>query len=273
MDIKSFFFKNKAGFVVFNCILALIVGFILLLFILHWLRTYTEHGQEVVVPQVTELYIEEAKPLLEVEKLQLVVIDSTYSRKVPLGTIVEQTPRAGSHAKHDRAVYVIVNARQRRMVPLPDLTDVSFRQAKATLRQLELYADSVEYEPSEYKDLVLSVRRGNENLEPGTRLEEGTHLILVVGYGKGTEQVEIPNLRGKTISEARSLLLGQYLTLGHYEFDEEPTDETRDLFVVYAQNPDAGEMRLQGTQVNIRLSTDLEKAATANSQQSDEDFF
>lgn len=273
MDLKTFFTQKKLGFVVINLFGALLVTIVLVLLLTRWLRGYTEHGQEVVVPTVTELYIEEAQPLLAAEQLEMVVIDSTYSRKTPLGTIVEQNPRAGAHAKHGRAVYVIVNARQRRMVPLPDLTDVSYRQAVASLRQLDLYADSVEYEPSEYKDLVLNVRRGQETLEPGTRIEEGTHLILVVGYGKGTEQVEIPDLRGKTLSQARALLLGQYLTLGRYDFDEEPTDETRDFYVVYTQSPEAGEMRLEGTQVSIRLSTDLEKAATATTHQSDEDFF
>lgn len=273
MDLKTFFSKTRAGFVVKNVLLALLAGIVLLVVLLHWLGRYTQHGVEVEVPDVTGLCVEEAVPLLAAEGLRCEVIDSTYSNKVPLGTIVEQTPPADAHAKRDRTVYLIVNARSRRTVVLPDLTDVSYRQAEATLRQMGITVEEMQYEPSEFKDLVLDVRRGSESLPAGTRLEEGSRVVLVVGYGKGTEQVQVPDLRGKTLAEARAILLHSYLTPGMTDYDEPPTDENRDRYVIYSQTPAAGQFLLEGSRVDILLSQDMEKAVTADNTTEDESFF
>ena len=159
------------------------------------------------------------------------------------------------------------------MVPLPDLTDMSYRQAQATLQQLGLVVDEIEYEPSEYKDLVLDIRRGGESLAAGTRLEEGSRVTLVVGYGKGTEQVAVPDLRGKSLTEARALLLSSYLTVGIVDYDEEVTDENREMFTVYRQSPAAGTSILQGSHVDVSLSTDLEKAVTEDNRDEEDVFF
>ena len=53
---------------------------------------------------------------LTAQGLKMEVIDSTYSNKKPLGTLVEQTPAAGAKAKSGRVVYVIQNARFKRPV-------------------------------------------------------------------------------------------------------------------------------------------------------------
>ncbi|MBR1480338.1 MAG: PASTA domain-containing protein [Paludibacteraceae bacterium] len=273
MRQKNFFKDTNVGFVLQSLLWAVLVAVVLLVVLLVWLRHYTEHGVEEEVPAVTGLYIEEALPLLEARGLRAEVVDSTYSSKVPLGTIVEQTPPAASHVKHGRVIYLIVNAKSRRMVPLPDLTDMSYRQAQAMLRQLGLGVEDIEYEPSEYKDLVLDVRRRGESLAAGTRLEEGSSVTLVVGYGKGTEQVAVPDLRGKSLIEARALLLGCYLTVGMADYDEEVTDDNREQFAVYRQSPAAGTMLLQGSHVDISLSTDLEKAVTTDNTEEDDTFF
>ena len=100
-----------------------------------------------------------------------------------------------SHAKHGRAVYVTINATTRRQVTMPDLQDMSYRQAETTLRGMGLQVDTIyEYEPSEYKDLVLDVKAGDESLTPGTRVAVGTLVRLVVGEGpsKSTEPVTGP---------------------------------------------------------------------------------
>lgn len=273
MKITQFFNNTKIGFILKNLLLAAIVGIVLILILLYWLNSYTEHGIEIEVPNITGMYTEEATPILQNAKLKLVVVDSTYSNKVPLGTIVEQTPPALSHAKTQRCVYVTVNAKNRRQVVLPDLLDVSYRQAQATLRQLGIDVEDVEYEPSEFKDLVLDIKYNDESLPVGAKLEEGSKVIMVVGYGRGTEEVVVPNLHGLTVAQARKLLLNSYLTLGSIQYDEEMTAETAEQFVVYHQVPSAGEMLLMGLRVNIYLSTDLEKAVIKDETQDDESFF
>jgi beta-lactam-binding protein with PASTA domain len=273
MNFRTFWKESKAGFVLKNVLLALGIGIAALLILVRWLRTYTEHGIEIDVPDITGMYVEEARMTIEASGLQLEVIDSTYSRKVPLGTIVEQNPLAATHVKHGRLVYVIINATSVRQVPLPDLHDISYRQAEATLRSLGITVSDYVYEPSEYKDLVLDVRQKGKSIDPGERLDEGSKVTLVIGRGKGSEKVTVPQLCGKSLTEARSLLLSRFLTLGIYEYDEDPTPETVSLYVVYRQEPAAGKVIIEGSHVDLYLTKDVEKAIVVSTTNEDEDFF
>ncbi len=273
MKFSTFLNETKAGFVVKNLFVALIVVIVSLIVLLSWLKRYTLHGIEIEVPAITGMYLEEARMALESEGLNIEVIDSTFSRKVPLGTIVEQNPVAESHSKPGRTIYVIINSQTVRQVPLPDLHDISYRQAEATLKSLGITVKDYIYEPSEYKDLVLDVRKDGRSIDAGARLDEGSSVVLVVGRGKGTEKVSVPQLCGKKLPEARSLLLSKYLTLGIYEYDEEPTPETVDLYVVYKQEPTAGTVIVEGSHVNLYLSKDIEKAIVVSEDSNDEDFF
>lgn len=269
----SSFWSSKIGFIVKNLLIALVLVVIFLVVLHHWLGTYTEHGVEVEVPQVTGLTIEEATILLQPYDLTLMVVDSTYSSKVPMGMIVEQIPAGESMAKHHRTVYVVVNARQRKQVVMPSLLDISYRQAENTLTNLGMVVDSIRYEPSAYRDLVLDIQKNGASVSAGDRLTEGTHIVLVVGQGLGTAIVEVPSLLGLNITDCRSLLLANRLTLGSFEYDEEPTDDNREQFVVYRQTPLAGAQLKEGQSVNIHLSLNIEKAIMSDNENEEEEFF
>ena len=270
MKNKCFFSREDLKFVGFNLIAALFIGLVIIIGLIFWLRSYTQHGVEVEVADVRGLIMPEAEPLLASQGLIMVVIDSTYSDKVPFGTIVEQDPRPASHAKHGREVYVTVNASTKRPVTMPNLQDLSYRQAETTLRGLGLRVDSVyEYEPSAFRDLVLDVKANGISVQPGDKIAVGTKVKLVVGMGKGTEQVEVPNLVGLNLRDARSLLLSHRLTIGAVHRDE-PEEEGIEQFV-YRQTPEAGERILEGETVAIYLSVDLEKAAIGTQNDREDD--
>ena len=259
MKKMGFFDKSDLKFVGGNIVLAIIVATVILVTLIIWLRSYTQHGVEVEVADVRGIVSEEAEPILAEQGLVLVVIDSTYSDKVPFGTIVEQDPKPNSHAKHGRSVYVTINATTKRQVVMPNLQDISYRQAETTLRGLGLRVDSVyDYEPSMYRDLVLDVKCNGVSVPPGEKLAVGTKVRLVVGFGRGTEQVEVPNTVGLTLQDARSLLLSHRLTVGAVSYDE-PEEEGVPQYV-YRQIPNAGEKLLEGEMVSLKLSSDVEKA-------------
>ncbi|MBQ7530398.1 MAG: PASTA domain-containing protein [Paludibacteraceae bacterium] len=267
-------YKSTTKFVVTNILIAAFVAVVLFVSVVIWLRHYTLHGNEVTIPQVTGMTQEEAEIVLRGSGLYLVVVDSTYSDKAPLGTVVEQTPPALSHAKPDRPVYVVMNARTKQLIPLPELHDVSYRQAEATLRSLGLKVDKVEYEPSLYPDNVLDVRAGGLSLNEGTRLPEGSGVTLVVGRRQGNSMVTVPNLLGMSLAQARSTLLQMGLTIGAYQYDVEPTPETLESYIIYQQSPTEGATLQEGSTVNINLTTNLERAIISDTpQKSDENFF
>lgn len=274
MDKKSFWKETKLGFVLMNLLLAVAVVVVCIIVVVQCMKHYTEHGVEVTVPNVTALYIEEARMTLAAEDLQIEVIDSTFSTKTPLGTIVEQTPAAGSKAKHGRVVYVIQNARFRRPVVLPELRDASLRQAEATLKSIGLVIDKIEYEPSTYKDIILDVQAtSGEPILGGASVPEGSSVVLIVGRGQGTEEVTVPLLTGKSLNEARSWLLSALLTIGIVEYDVPPTDEDIDQYVVYSQSPQNGMVVVEGTSVNVKMSKDIEKTIINDNEEDEEEFF
>ncbi len=269
MDKKT----SNLKFIGVNLLVAVALVLVILIIVVIWLKKYTDHGHEIEVPQITGLYVEEAEYLLSSSGLKLEVIDSTFSQKVPLGTIVEQMPPAISKVKNGRSVYVVINASAQRQVVLPELHDVSYRQAENMLRQLGLEIGEIVYEPSEYRDLVLDLRVNETSLETGAKVTEGTVITLVVGQGAGTEMVKVPDLGGLHLSDARSLLLAEHLTMGRIEYDEPATDENREEFMVYMQQPQPGNFLLEGSMVQVNMSRDKQKAVTANNVEDEEEFF
>lgn len=273
MAKKTNWMNSNGGFVLINTIIAVVVVIVVVLTVILSLRHYTQHGEEVVVPSITSLYLEEANIVAASEGLKIEVIDSTYSKKTELGTIVEQNPKAGAKVKNGRTIYVIQNARFRRPIFLPELHDLSVRQAERTIKGLGLNVAEIIYEPSMYKDIVLDVRQNDSSVVAGSRLEEGVSLTLVVGKGQGTAEVNVPSVIGKSLHDARSWLLGNMLTIGVVEYDSIPTEETQSAYVVFSQSPESGTVVVEGTSVNLKLSMDIEKTITADNEQSEEDFF
>ena len=273
MEKRGFLDKSDAKFLGLNLLLAIVVVIVILVCLIAYLRRYTQHGVEVEVANIRGMLQTEAEPLLAEQGLRLVVIDSTYSDKVPFGTIVEQDPLPDSHAKLGRAVYVTVNASTKRQIPMPNLQDMSYRQAETTLRGLGLIVDTIyDYEPSAFRDLVLDVKANGESVLPGQKIAVGTKVRLVVGFGRGTEEVEVPSVIGMTLQDARSLLLSRHLTLGAINYDE-PQEEGV-IQYVYRQMPKEGALLIEGETVTLYLSADIEKAAVGtHHEEHEEDWF
>lgn len=270
MKKMSFFDKSDLKFIGLNIILAVILGVGILIALFVYLRHYTEHGIEVEVADVRGMVESDAIPVLAEQGLQLVVVDSTYSDEVPFGSIVDQDPKPGSHAKHGRAVYVTINATTKRQVTMPNLQDISYRQAETTLRGMGLLVDTVyDYEPSAFRDLVLDVKCNGVSVLPGEKLAVGTKVRLVVGFGRGTDEVEVPSVIGLTLQDARSLLLRYRLTIGAVAYDE-PEEEGVPQYI-YRQTPNAGERLIEGETVALRLSQDIEKAASGGGTHTEEE--
>ena len=275
MGKNRFLDKSFLKFWGLNIILAVLLAAALLTVLFFWLRSYTQHGVEVEVTDVRGMVVAEAQPILAAQDLHLVVIDSTYSDKVPFGTIVEQDPKPMSHAKHGRAVYVTINATTKRQVLVPNLQDMSYRQAEATLHGLGLRVDTVyDYKPSAYRDLVLDVIRNGESVTPGTKLPVGTLVRLVVGKGMGEEEVEVPSVIGMSPVDARQVLLSHRLTVGAVTCDEAVEEDGTPLYV-YQQIPAAGEKLIEGETVALKLTMDAEKAVagTHTNEPEDDNWF
>lgn len=132
--MNNFFVKLIKNPYVLNLLLAVIVACGLIYGTLKWLDKYTRHNEAVVVPDVKGLRVEEAAEFFKNNNLRYNVIDSVFSKDVSPGAIVELVPSAGSKVKEGRIVFITVNAMTSQMATIPEVEDLSFRQAYALLR-------------------------------------------------------------------------------------------------------------------------------------------
>ncbi len=185
----SFIKAVKAVFgniVVRNLLLLAVICALMVYGALRWLEIYTRHNQAIVVPNVTEMPVNEARRLIEAEGLRCEVIDSINSRKHKPGVIVDQVPQANSKVKLNRIVFLTINASKSHTVVVPDVKDLSQRQAVATLKALGFKIGRVEYRPHRYRDLVIDVMYNKKPVQSSTRIPYGSTLSLQVGDGYET---------------------------------------------------------------------------------------
>lgn len=254
---------------------AILVAIVITVLILYFLKSYTKHGESVAVPDLKGLYLEEAQKLLESNDLYIEVIDSVYVHDKPLATIIEQVPSTKSVVKKNRAIFVIVNKKQVKKVPLPEVNDLSYRQAVALINSVGLNIANVVYQPSEYKDLVIDVMIDSVSISPGAKLADGTYLTLVVGSGLGSENSAVPSLIGMGVEEGRQLAVSNSFVIGARNTDEVHFNDKK--LIIYKQKPEPGESLPTGTRIDIWLTDDADMAEDAKNQnlneKTEEEFF
>jgi eukaryotic-like serine/threonine-protein kinase len=277
MDIKKFWKETFAGLILKNFLLAIgiiIVGAWIALIAVDF---YTHHGEAETIPDLRGSYVEEAEIILAKKGLYPVVIDSVYVRDKKLGTIIEQIPPAYSTVKSNRPIYLIINSRSVRQVPLPEINDVSFRQADAMLKSMGLSVSNVEYAPSEFRGLVIDVKFHGRSVTPGTRIPEGSTVVLVVGSGLGNSQAIAPSLKGLGLEEATQEIQSATLIIGSVEYDVTPSGNEDD-YIIYRQRPSAGTSLTAGSRIDVYLTKDKARLKEVfeedkKKEDTDEQFF
>ncbi|WP_075555702.1 MULTISPECIES: PASTA domain-containing protein [Parabacteroides] len=182
--MNNFFVKLIKNPYVLNLLLAVVVTCGLIYGTLKWLDKYTRHNEAVVVPDVKGLKVEEAAEFFKNNNLRYNVIDSVFSKDVSPGAIVELVPSAGSKVKEGRIVFITVNALTSQMATIPEVEDLSFRQAYALLRARGFENVEIEYVPGDFKDLAVSVDLRGRTLEKGEHVPLTAPLILKVSSGE-----------------------------------------------------------------------------------------
>lgn len=175
----------KAHPILKHIVYIILVTILLIVIVAIYLNSYTNHNDRLSVPDVCGLRVESAAKLLEGKGLLYEVIDSVYSKDVPKGFIVEQTPAVGSIVKQERKIYLVVNSHSDRAIPLPNVVDLSVRQATSIIEASGLRVEKVTYKPSDFKDLVLGVYYRGQELHEGIMLLDGSAVELYVGDGNG----------------------------------------------------------------------------------------
>ncbi len=237
-----------------NIIAAICTFFALLLIAFFSLRYYTKHGDGLNVPALKGVKIEDA--IIKLEGLGLrYEVDSVYIMDQPPGIVTDQDPDAGTFVKDNRTIYLTINTSQAPNVRFPDIESKSLREAKSIIESYGLKVGDTTYKPDVAKDVVLEVLFGGQTIKPGESLPKGSKINLVLGDGRGSEEVELPNLTGFTIDEARFSLKGAMLKLGTISYSGTITDTANAVIVSQFPLPTDSITKIRiGTTINLTLS-------------------
>ena len=116
--------------------LMVLLSIVIIVVALILLDVYTLHGKSTVVPDVLGRPIEEAQSMLKKQHLAYEIIDSIYTKDALPGSVQDIQPKVGSRVKPNRTMFIVINSNQRPQVVIPSLSDMSLRQAEATLQGL-----------------------------------------------------------------------------------------------------------------------------------------
>ncbi len=247
MTFKDFI-KSKYFFI--QLFLAAVLAIIIFWLSLRFLDIYTLHGRTITVPDLEGLYEEDVKTLLDDLNLNYTIHDSIYDETRKRGTVAAQEPVAETDVKRRRTIYLTMVAKLPEMVTVPDLTDLTLRQAIALLNNHGLKVGNLEYAPSIAKNAVIKQKYKHGTIKPGTMLETGTPIDLVLGDGMSESHVPAPFIIGLTRQEARMQINRASLNLGNEIYLDDDSVNVK----VYKQEPDplkdAAKLKL-GSTVNI----------------------
>ena len=226
------------------------------------LRHYTRHGEALTVPDLSGLTLEEAEKLLQAQKLRWQLTDSVYDKAAIPGAVVSQYPEPGAKVKQKRNIFLIINALAPEKVKMPNVVDLSLRQAVSTLESQGLIVGEMTYVPDIAKDYVLKQLYRGQEIRSGTEILKGTEIDLMVGRGLSDEWTPVPNLLGNTLPEARETLTKYFMNFGVIIHDNTVVTGADSLSAfIYRQSPAAiDDAMLQlGSSIDVWVTVDESK--------------
>jgi len=157
-----------------NAIVALGITIFLISMNMLALRIYTDHGHSVAIPDLKGKTSQEVTSLLNKLNLRVQIRDSVYSRETAPGTVLDQFPKPGMKVKENRTIFITLCAVSQVLIPMPQLTDISYRQATNLIESSGLVAGQITYKPSEFPNLVLEQKVKGRIVSIGEMIPKGS---------------------------------------------------------------------------------------------------
>ncbi|RKN38069.1 Stk1 family PASTA domain-containing Ser/Thr kinase [Streptomyces hoynatensis] len=159
------------------------------------------------------------------------------------GTVCETDPAAGTRAERDSTVTLILSSGPEQ-VEVPEVTDMSYDEAKSALEEAGLRVEREEEETSdEEAGTVLE-----QDPEAGEKVDPDTTVTLTVAVEP--EGTEVPDVVGKQFADAQAELEAEGFTVTR----QNQIDDSRPENEVIAQDPNAGETLQENGLVTLTVA-------------------
>tara|TARA_B100001173_G_scaffold304918_1_gene309621 strand:+ start:6787 stop:7341 length:555 start_codon:yes stop_codon:yes gene_type:complete len=182
MNFFRFLFSKT---LVIQLILAFLVGIFFVYLSLNFLKVITFHDKYQEVPDLKGINLVNLPQIIVDKNLRYEIIDSSkFTPNLPPLTIIEHLPSAGQLVKKNRKIYVTLNPSGYRKISVPDVVQITRRNAEVTLISVGFSIGEISYRDNIGKDMVLEMQYRGEPIEVGTLLQKKVEIDLVLGNGK-----------------------------------------------------------------------------------------
>ena len=259
------FIKSKRFWT--HVLLLFVISILIVWFVFFWLDHFTRHGQKLLIPDYVEKPMELAISDATDRSFQLVVTDSVFFVGEEGGIIKRQNPKPGSKAKEGRKIYVTVTKYLPEMVSISALPPLYGEDFEIKSRELSVgfdlntkVVDEI-FDPGPEGHIMQVLHKGQliiseEHRNDSYQLERGATLSVIVSKSSGG-LVNVPDLRCKTLQEARFQLSAMQLSLGEVELIGATEDMDRAYVTDQVPFPGSEEeesLMERGSQVNLWVS-------------------
>ncbi|WP_432055236.1 Stk1 family PASTA domain-containing Ser/Thr kinase [Streptomyces sp. bgisy022] len=199
-------------------------------------------GPETIrLPDLDGYRLDEARSLLKDEGLEPGMVTREFSEDVPRGSVIATKPVKGTKVRAGSAVALTVS--KGRPVDVPDVTGDELDDARAELEEAGLVVEVATERVTSEHDAGEVARQSPAG---GREVAEGDTVTLTLS--KGPEMVEVPDVVGDSVDEAREKLTGA-------GFEVKEDRGLLGLFgdTVKAQSVEGGDTAPKGSTITIRI--------------------
>ena len=215
-------------------------------------------GKTVEVPDVLGMTEKQAADELDKYGLKYKLGIPAISDEYDEGEVVSTDPDVGKSVKKGFTVTLVLSrGSDSDTVKTPTFVGKKLKDAESLLESYDLKKGDISYESSDMPEGYII----SQDPEPGTEIKSGEKVSFVVSRGEEEDEngIEVPNLKGRTESEAKKLLESVGLKLGKVATEHSDTEEG----LIISQTKSAGSDAESGDSVGITVSSGPEKKSVS----------
>ncbi|WP_248483469.1 Stk1 family PASTA domain-containing Ser/Thr kinase [Tepidibacter aestuarii] len=234
--------SNKKKMTILGILLALVMSLSIAFLAYNLKDLFTTKNYE--MPDFENATLEDATSRLEAIGVSVQVRKESYDSSVEKNHIISQIPAAKSSIRKGQTVKFDVS-KGGEPVTVPNLVRKTLDGAEDILKENDLKEGVIDYEFSSLPEGTII----SQKPRAFTEVEQGTGIDFIVSKGEEVKLIKVPNVVGKTLEDARILLVELGIGKVHYKEDKDEKEG-----VILSQTLKAGQYVEEGKKIDLTVN-------------------